>query len=448
MKRLRISSVVTAVISIMLMAACDRHEPEPVPPTPPAPTPPVEEEDDVVTSEGYPVSDNTYVIGKKDEYPFKSTALMMIGENIAIAASADEGFTDVTSIMEESSEFFYAALSPTLLDREIDLKTEESLFTVISTLAKARMETVAPGETSEIAGGKCMATLKDGIFTFKAEIILSDKTCLAVSLTAEGSDDAPIVINENLIGRGEEVKPLRAAFHKEDEGLTYLFFTPGNIQYFEELSIVTWYSYIVLPTSLVNGQTIETTSITEDRTFLFGIVDNVNEDKSFDIDNSSLESIDGSFNITCSDEGKCQALISFDIDGIRYYVAFDGECISADLIMPEPERENEFTYDGEKTSVSSARLEKGDEVWKLTLDVGNGKQAVISMPKKFFEIGGTFGFSQDPAMSVEYDGVIYSKANGYSGTLTMYLDEKAGIVETEFTNYKGLDFYYKGEYSL
>lgn len=132
--------------------------------------------------------------------------------------------------------------------------------------------------------------MKDGIFTFKAEIILSDKTCLAVSLAAEGSNDAPIVINENLIGRGEEVKPLRAAFHKEDEGLTYLFFTPGNIQYFEELSIVTWYSYIVLPTSLVNGQTIETTSITEDRTFLFGIVDNVNEDKSFDIDNSSLES--------------------------------------------------------------------------------------------------------------------------------------------------------------
>lgn len=66
---------------------------------------------------------------------------MMIGENIAIAASADEGFTDVTSIMEESSAFFYAALSPTLLDREIDLKTEESLFTIISTLAKARMET-------------------------------------------------------------------------------------------------------------------------------------------------------------------------------------------------------------------------------------------------------------------------------------------------------------------
>lgn len=58
----------------------------------------------------------------------------------------------------------------------------------------------------------------------------------------------------------------------------------------QDLSIVTWYSYIVLPTSLVNGQTIETTSITEDRTFLFGIVDNVNEDKSFDIDNSSLES--------------------------------------------------------------------------------------------------------------------------------------------------------------
>ena len=157
MKRLRISSVVTAVISILLLAACDRPEPEPVPPTPPSPTPPVEEED-IVTPEGYPVSDNTYVIGQKDEHPFKSTALMMIGENIAIAASVDEGLTDVTSIMEESSEFFYAAVSPMLLDKDIDLKTEESLFTVISTLAKAQMETVAPGETSEITGGKSKAT--------------------------------------------------------------------------------------------------------------------------------------------------------------------------------------------------------------------------------------------------------------------------------------------------
>ena len=136
----------------------------------------------------------------------------MIGENIAIAASVDEGFTDVTSIMEESSGFFYAAVSPMLLDKDIDLKTEESLFTVISTLAEAQMETVAPGETSEITGGKCKATLNDGIFTFKAEIILADKTCLAVNIKAEVSDDAPIVINENLIGRGEEVKPLRAAF--------------------------------------------------------------------------------------------------------------------------------------------------------------------------------------------------------------------------------------------
>lgn len=441
MKRLSISSVVALAISTLLFVSCDRPEPDPVTPTPPA------EEETLISPDGYPVSANTYIIGEKDVISFKSTALMMVGENIAIAASAEEGYTDVTSIMGESSEFFYAAVSPLLLNKEIDLKTEKSLFTVISTLAKAQLETVAPGETSEITGGKCKATLDDGRFTFKAELTLADKTCLRVHITADESD-SPIVINENLIGRGDDIKPLRAAFYKEADGLTYLFFTPGNIQYFEELSIVTYYSYMVIPTDLANGKPVEFAGIGKNQTIMFGIVDNVNDDNSFDIDNSTLKEISGFFNITCSDEGRYKALINLEREGVSYYIAFDGECISADLAMPEPERENEFSFEKEKMGIDAVTLRKRDEVWHLTMKISNGKPVVITMSKRFFEDGGTFGFSQDPNMSVEYDGVIYSKANGYSGTLTMQLDEEAGTVETEFTNYKNLNFYYKGDYTL
>lgn len=442
MKRLNISSVVTAVISILFMFSCDRPEPEPVPPTPPV------EEESVVTPEGYPVSEDSYVIGKKTEYSFKSTAMMMVGENIAVAASVEEGFTDVRTMMEESSEFFYAAVSPMLLDKEFDLKTEKALFTIISTLAEAQIETVAPEETSEIKSGKGKAVLKDGILTFKAELTLSDGTSLSVNISTEENEDDPIVINENLIGRGEEVKPLRAAFYKEDGDLTYLFFTPGNIQYFDELSIVTWYSYIVLPTALINGRTISTAEMTEGQTFMFGVVDNVNADNCFDIDNSNLSILKGTFNISKNEAGSYKALIEFVKDRETYYVAFDGECISSDVTAPEIEKEAEFTYGGEKSGIDAAFLEKEDGIWYLTLDVSNGKQAVISMSEKFWESGGTFGFSQDPNMSVTYDGNTYSKANGHSGTLTMHLDEEAGIVETEFTNYKDCEFYYKGAFTL
>lgn len=49
-------------------------------------------------------------------------------------------------------------------------------------------------------------------------------------------------------------------------------------------------------------------------------------------------------------------------------------------------------------------------------------------------------------MSVSYDGNVYSKADGYSGTLTVYLNEADSTVETEFTNYDDCEFYYCGEY--
>ena len=445
MNKLSISYLVSFVISILIFASCERPEPSPVPPVD------NDKENNTETPippDDNPSSENIYIIGEKEALSFKSTAVMMVGENIAVAASPDEGFTDIESIMGKSSEFFYAAVSPILLDKEIDLKTEESLFTLISTLANAQLETVAPGETSEIKSGKCKAVLKDGIFTFDAELTLTDGNNLKVNIIANESKDAPIVINENLIGRGDEIKPLRAAFCKEEDGLTYLFFTPGNIEYFEELSIVTWYSYIVLPTNLINGNTIEISGIGEDQTFMFGLVDNVTEENCFDIDNSSLDRINGSFNISKGDSGSYKVLIEFVVDGEKYYVRFDGECIDCDITIPEAEKEDEFIYDGETLGIESAVLVKEDDIWHLTLNVSNGKPAVISMSKQFFETGGTFGFSQDPNMNVKYDGNTYSKASGYSGTLTVNLDEEGGIVETGFTNYQECKFYYKGPYTM
>ena len=448
MKITRLIVKLLAVISAAFLASCDKENetrPQPVLPEPGPDT-----EKPIIDPEEYPYKEDTYFIMEDGEYAFKSVAVMMIGENIAIAATPDEGFTDVTDIMQNSSEYIFAATNPLLvaLGNDIDLLSEESPFTIKSTLKKAVLETIAPGETSEISGGRCMFTFYDGILSFKAEIILSDNTWLGVHLTAEDSAESPIVLNKNIIGRGDEMKPLRTAFSAEKDGLLYMFMTPANIDYFSELDVATWYLYLVVSADMMNGEYISTADITEADTFMFGMVDNVNPDYSFEIDSSTLSEVNGVFSIEKT-ESVYRTLWSFRTGEISYMVSFEGECRSVEEEAPVEGSDNFFSCGDEtEADISSAELEKGEDTWSLHLNLDNGKTATVTMSAGFFTGGGTFGFSQDPAMCVIYDGTTYSKANGYSGTLTMKLDEEAGTVETEFTNYKDCEFYYYGNYSI
>lgn len=445
MKRSRLLSALAALSAVFCILSCEE--------TPSGPVTPDDDDDKeqpgpIIDPEEYPYAEDTYFIMEDGEYPFKSVAAMMIGENIAIAATPDEGFTDVTSIMENSSEYFFAAVNPMLMvmGNVVDLMTEESLFTIISTLDKAPLETVAPGETSEISGGSFCMTYEDGVVTLKADILLTDNTWLGIHITANESADSPIDINSNIIGRGDEQKPLRTAFSTEQDGLLYMFLTPANISYFSELDIATWYLYMVVPTSMATGDNISTDALTSDDTFIFGMVDNLTPDNCFEITSSSLSDINGVFSIEKTETGY-RSLWSFTVGEVWYFATFDGECRSVEEEAPVEESENFFSCGEEiELAITSAGLEKSEETWTLHLDIENGKTASITMPADFYATGGAFGFSQDPSMCVIYDGRRFSKAEGYSGTIHMLLDEEAGTVEAEFTNYDDCELYYKGKY--
>ena len=47
-----------------------------------------------------------------------------------------------------------------------------------------------------------------------------------------------------------------------------------------------------------------------------------------------------------------------------------------------------------------------------------------------------------------YDGVTFSKENGYSGTITLGLDEEAGKLTAEFTNYAGFSLSFDGSVTI
>lgn len=449
MKKFSLLSALLAITAFLMTVSCEK--PEPVTPDGPGIVNPGDDNNEENPEEEKPESGlpeaakaNTYVINGT-EYAFSSTAIMNVGENLSIAASPEPDIKDVTSMMTAATEYFYAGISPILLDKEIDLMTEEALYTIYSKLKGCVIETLAPGETGEISKGRCKATYKDGLMTFKAGIVLTDGTTLAVNITAE-NNDGQIEVNENEIGVDDEVKPLRAAFYMEDKTETYLYFTPGNIEYFEELENVTSYMCLVVSTSLINGKEIGLDSISGEQEFMFAYMNNMTGDYT-EITKDDLSEAEGKFCIKNPELGIYTVSFEFIVEGTRYHVQFDGECTSADKVKPEEQKEIIFSCGDEVLAIEGASLLKGEEVWTLSLLLENGKSADVTMSTSFWQKPGTFGFSQDKNMAVSYNGTTYSKNNGDKGTLTVKLDETAGTVEVEFTNYEDCEFYYNGKYT-
>jgi hypothetical protein len=67
----------------------------------------------------------------------------------------------------------------------------------------------------------------------------------------------------------------------------------------------------------------------------------------------------------------------------------------------------------------------------------------IHLPSDFID-GNAHGFSQSPDLYIEYDGKVYSKAKGYSGTVTVGRD--GDTLRIDATNYDNLKITYEGPY--
>ena len=369
---------------------------------------------------------------------FKSVAVMMVGENISIVATPDAGVASAEAILE-CENYLFASVSPLLVSKEFDIKAEKSLYTIISTLAEAPLETVAPGETDEVVSGKAKLVYENDILTVKAEMILASGAVFAFYVKAEQR----VKVNENTIARGNEEKPLRTAFYSEVGNTTTLVFTPANIDYFEELEDASWYMFITVSNNLI-GANVDVKNLGANDTFEFGVVDNVRDSKSFSVVNgfTDMSDVEGLFKIAKKEEGEYAVNIDISVAGVSYKASFDGECISEH--KKQEVKTNYFIYNGSEYAVTGATLTKGASVWSVEIAASNGTSATVVAPQSFFESGGTYGFSQSSLFKVICEGVTYSKANGSSGTVTLKYDDQNKTLTIDFTNYDNLQFNYSG----
>ena len=366
-----------------------------------------------------------------------SVALEMLGDDIYIVATPTEGVTSAMD-MFECEEYIYAAVSPVLLGREIDLVAEDNTYTIMSTLRGAIIESLSPDATDEISQGAMTFEYENNVAMVKGEITLADGTELRFYLSAEKQ----VAVNENIISRGSEEKPLRSAFYMEEDGLTYLYFTPAGITYFAELELTTWYLYFVFDSTLANGLKHNISAATLE---MFGLVDNLDSSRSFDLGAEDMDSATGDFTVTRRGAGDYQAVVNVVVEGVAYNVEFNGVCTS---VYYEPEeRSNYFIYDGNEYAMISATLSVEDALYKFSLNNTGGRPVELTAPQSFFN-GNSYGFSQSADFVVSYNRRTYSKANGDSGTLTAIYNAESQSLELHFTNYAGLEFSYSGEVTV
>ena len=363
---------------------------------------------------------------------FESVVVSNIGEYICIAASTSDG-VDVFDEIFDQEEYFYVAISPLLNGKEFDIKTERRLYTMMSELSGAFLESVTPETTQEIQSGTCLFNCKDGKVNVLVNAALADGTSLTVKLTAEESG---IVVNENLFSIDGNDKPIRASFSKFENGTTAIYLTPAGIEYFADLEIATYYAYVILDDSKCHGKMLSVEDV-----IAVGYADNLT---GLIVDSRDVMT-SGSINVASDSSDPSHFVVSADLDfsGVSLQLRFDGKTRDANIVQV---KESKIIYNGKSLGIKNVALDRQtdvDDVYHVLITTEKDDDIRISLPSNFLD-GNAHGFSQSPNLYIEYDGTVYSKANGSSGTVTISIS--GGVLKVEATNYKNLEVLYEGPY--
>lgn len=306
---------------------------------------------------------------------------------------------------------------------------------MMSTLPGAALQSVTPETSQEVESGACLFNCKDGKVNVEVNMVLADGATLTVKLTAE---EAGIVVNENLFSIGGNDKPVRASFSKFENGTTAIYLTPAGIEYFADLEIATYYAYIILDDSKCHGKTLSVEDV-----IAVGYADNLT---GLVVDSRDVPAT-GSINVASDSNDPAHFVVSADLDfdGVSLQLRFDGRTRDANIVQV---KESKIVYNGKSLGIKNVALDKQtdvEDVYHVVITTEKDDDICISLPSNFLD-GNAHGFSQSPDLYIEYDGVVYSKANGSSGTVTAGIDNN--VLKVEATNYKNLEVLYEGPFAI
>lgn len=218
--------------------------------------------------------------------------------------------------------------------------------------------------------------------------------------------------------------------------MTTIYLTPAGISYFEEIDITTYYAYITVEDSQCNGRTMSVKEIE-----CAGYGDNLKG-----IYKSSYDTeVTGTVNVLRDPEDPSHYTVAaaLDFEGNTLELRFDGKAISTEL---KEEKESVVIYDGKKQKIQDVSLDKTSNpefTYSAIILTEDGTEIRIKFPLAYID-GVAHGFSQSPYLTITYGEDIFSKATGYSGTVT--IGTEGGTITIEATNYKNFEIFYQGPY--
>lgn len=422
--RISFSLIASMAFLILALISCDKPVTEPSGPDVPTPEEPQPEKPEL--------KENTYIVSD-EVFSFGSVAVSNLGDYICIAASVAQGVQEFDAVFEQE-QYFYVAISPLLNGREFDLKTEKQIYTVMSTIDGASLETVAPSMTEEIQEGKCTFNYAEGVAAVQISLVTADGQEFSALLSAE---EPGIVVNENVFAIGGDEKPVRTAFVLREDDTTALYLTPAGIDFFEDLEITTYYAYIILEDEQCLGRTLTSKDL-----IAVGYADNFNE---LIVDSADVPT-SGTVNVSADPDDPAHYIVSADLDfaGTSLKIRFDGNALDANA---KESVANEVIYEGKSYPIKEVFLDtmpSVDAICTVLLILEDGRSVNITLPMDFLD-GNAHGFSQSPSLYMEFDGKTFSKAEGCSGTVTVKVE--GDHIKVEATDYDSLKVIYEGQYT-
>lgn len=370
-----------------------------------------------------------------DEY---SGYMMVTMTDVAGAESFDW-------LVENEAEYVQILVLPSLCNREFDVKTETDGFALYSTYASAPLfEGAGPSFTEAIESGSCRFDFDGTNAEAFINLKLADGSTIAVRGAGVFEGTKP---EENYIERNGDKDALRAAFYSVEDGLGYFYFTPADIDYFEEIEMASYYVVLLVDESLIDGRTVDIA--TESSYFEVYYVDNATGDMIIGAAGDTA-GVEGSFSISRLDSEAsfaASASIAFS-ENISVSLTFSGECTD---MYAEPAKENAFVFDDVKTPIASVVVDTTSELWNIWLSGESGVETVegmqsadalrITAPEEAFS-GEPVGLSTYKTIEFAYGDSVWNYDNGAFGTLTVSLDGET--LNLDFTNYENLNGYYSG----
>ena len=308
--------------------------------------------------------------------------------------------------------------------------------------------TIAVDMETETTGTVDFSMLLTSGETFRGNIKLDMETIVPIYPEFEG----------NTIVTDGASNPVRAAFYLEEGGQTYLYFTSSEVYTFDELmEMGTNYLFIAVDDTDLGGQTIDLAD-SKNMSLLYM---SLNDDLSYNFREAysgDLAGAAGSYSIEKISEGEYAARISVTFgDGTSVEVSFEGACVSVDYVPEEPEKSNEFSFEGETMPIQSALVDKSDtDIWHIWMSPIGGLEYVseyedpandaihITAPAEVFNYGPVGLSTYKGILKFEYGGNVweYKEDGSVVGTLEVYLD--GDLLTVDFSDYDEFEGHYSG----